>query len=171
MTRRMRQRNRVIVALDAQTQTEDEKKAPKGLAALLRRFAEIVAGSRDHLLAGAVARTVSILAMFPVDTLKTRLQASQSSAQNVMQDLLKGSNPYRGMLPSLIGQTPYGMLVFGSYQAYKETVSELLPNVSERVKVLLAACLGDLTGSLWLCPSEVGNMTFKTARPSASYTQ
>ena len=40
-------------------------------------------------------------------------------------------------------------------QVYKEKLEEKFPNMSLGPRSFLAAVMGDLTGSLWLCPSEV----------------
>lgn len=62
---------------------------------------------------------------------------------------------YGGVAGSLIGQVPYGVLTFGSYEMYKKGLQEKFPNVKPVFTYALAAVLGDLTGSGWLCPSEV----------------
>ena len=62
---------------------------------------------------------------------------------------------YRGVGGSLLGQVPYGVLTFGSYELYKKTLLEKLPNVKPAFVYALAAICGDITGSGWLCPSEV----------------
>ena len=66
---------------------------------------------------------------------------------------------------SLVGQIPYGMLTFGLYETFKSFfLSVLFPaatkmnppgELQQLLVFVLAAVLGDLTGSLWLCPSEV----------------
>jgi solute carrier family 25 S-adenosylmethionine transporter 26 len=86
--------------------------------------------------------------MFPVDTIKTRIQMEQENPFR-----LKGI--YKGVGGSLVGQVPYGVLTFGSYEMYKQKLLPRFPNVPDTVKVAVAAVLGDLTGSGWLCPSEV----------------
>jgi solute carrier family 25 S-adenosylmethionine transporter 26 len=55
----------------------------------------------------------------------------------------------------LVGQVPYGILTFGSYEVYQGLLLERLPSVKPIFTYALAAILGDLTGSGWLCPSEV----------------
>lgn len=75
--------------------------------------------------------------------------------KNPLTVIFSEGNPYRGLLPSLAGQTPYGMLVFGSYQVYKEMFQNFFPQMGDRTRIVLAAVFGDITGSLWLCPSEV----------------
>jgi solute carrier family 25 S-adenosylmethionine transporter 26 len=47
------------------------------------------------------------------------------------------------------------VLTFGSYEMYKRTMLEKFPKVKPIFLYALSAVLGDLTGSGWLCPSEV----------------
>eukprot|EP00871_Galdieria_phlegrea_P005385 jgi/Galph1/5848/GphlegSOOS_G4432.1 len=96
--------------------------------------------------------------MYPVDTLKTRLQVerirTKTSWNTILHTLSKPQTLYWGVLSTLIGQVPYGMLTFGSYEIYKDLLSKWIHR-SNRLRIILAAVMGDVTGSLWLCPSEV----------------
>jgi solute carrier family 25 S-adenosylmethionine transporter 26 len=71
------------------------------------------------------------------------------------------ANPFRlagifgGVGGSLAGQVPYGVLTFGSYEMYKKSLLSQFPEVKPIFMYALAAVMGDLTGSGWLCPSEV----------------
>ena len=47
------------------------------------------------------------------------------------------------------------VLTFGSYEIYKKTFLDKFPNVKPVFLYALAAICGDVTGSGWLCPSEV----------------
>lgn len=114
----------------------------------LQIFVNTIKESRKHLVAAGVARCVSIFSMFPVDTIKTRLQMGQSNAFSF-------DGLYKGVGGSLFGQVPYGVLTFGSYEMYKKTFLERFPNVKPAFIYALAAICGDITGSGWLCPSEV----------------
>jgi solute carrier family 25 (mitochondrial S-adenosylmethionine transporter), member 26 len=70
-------------------------------------------------------------------------------------DALRLAGIFSGVAGSLLGQVPYGVLTFGSYEMYKKNLMDRFPNVQPVFKYALAAILGDLTGSGWLCPSEV----------------
>ena len=47
------------------------------------------------------------------------------------------------------------VLTFGSYEIYKEALLKKFPDVKPAFVYTLAAIMGDVTGSGWLCPSEV----------------
>lgn len=116
-------------------------------------FIDTIKNARDHLIAGATARGVSIFLLYPLDTIKTRLQMSPA-----VRDTLKpitSASLFRGVFGSLAGQIPYGMLTFGSYEVYKSKLLAAFPNSRPEGLFVIAAILGDLTGSFWLCPSEV----------------
>ena len=55
----------------------------------------------------------------------------------------------------MVGQVPYGVLVFGSYEIYKQELQKRYPKVNSALLFAAASLMGDLTGSVWLCPSEV----------------
>jgi Mitochondrial carrier protein len=67
----------------------------------LHLFLRTIQEARRHLAAAAVARSVSIFAMYPVDTIKTRIQMDQANP-------LRLEGLYRGVSGSLLGQVPYG---------------------------------------------------------------
>jgi solute carrier family 25 S-adenosylmethionine transporter 26 len=89
--------------------------------------------------------------MYPIDTIKTRLQMTQSTAFRL-------TGLYKGVVGSLVGQVPYGVLTFGSYEIYKQILHERFPTIASNQPAIIyaaSAILGDITGSGWLCPSEV----------------
>lgn len=111
-------------------------------------FVDTIKESRTHLAAAAAARSVSIFGMFPVDTIKTRIQMERPNPFQV-------NGLYNGVGGSLIGQVPYGVLTFGSYEMYKKAFLSKFSGVKPVFLYALAAICGDITGSGWLCPSEV----------------
>lgn len=110
----------------------------------LQIFTRTVKDARRHLTAAAVARSTSIFIMYPADALKTRLQMQQA-------DAFRLDGLFNGVGGSLVGQVPYGVLTFGSYEMYKAYLLDRFPNVKPIFKYAAAAVMGDLTGSGWLC--------------------
>jgi hypothetical protein len=64
-------------------------------------FVQTIREAKRHLIAAAVARSVSIFGMYPVDTIKTRMQMEQANP-------LRLNGLYSGVGGSLVGQVPYG---------------------------------------------------------------
>lgn len=62
---------------------------------------------------------------------------------------------YGGVGSSLFGMVPGTVLTFGSYELYKKRLKERFPKMRPILTYAIAAILGDLTGSFWLCPPEV----------------
>jgi solute carrier family 25 S-adenosylmethionine transporter 26 len=114
----------------------------------LQLFSRTVKDARRHLVAAGVARSISIFAMYPMDTIKTRIHMEQANA-------LRLNGIYNGVAGSLAGQVPYGVLTFGSYEMYKRTLLSKFPDAKPLFMYAMAAVMGDLTGSGVLCPSEV----------------
>lgn len=133
----------------------------KGFAA---EFAQTVSDSRDHLKAGAAARGISIFLLYPLDTIKTRLQCSPAVRATMPPLLLK--NVFRGVFGSLAGQIPYGMLTFGSYEVYKGKLLAAFPKQRPEALYVLAAIMGDLTGSFWCVVSTKCNVFVTADRQS-----
>ncbi len=68
----------------------------------------------SELIAGGLAGTAVDVAMFPIDTIKTRLQ---SAGGFVNAGGFTGV--YRGLLPAIIGSAPGSALFFSTYSASK----------------------------------------------------
>jgi solute carrier family 25 S-adenosylmethionine transporter 26 len=116
----------------------------------LGKFAAVVVGAKAHLAAAGCARATSIFAMYPVDTVKTRMQMGKAAFSGAAIHTY-----YKGVAGSLAGQIPYSMVTFASYEVYKEELAKRFPGLSLGWRTFAAAVMGDLTGSVWLCPSEV----------------
>ena len=89
--------------------------------------------------------------MFPIDTVKTRLQMSGSTS---LASVMKPPY-YSGYNAAVASQIPYGMAVFGTYEAMKSTLVEKFPNTNKLGLFFIAAVCGDLLGSTVLTPGEV----------------
>ena len=68
---------------------------------IFKSFVQTIINAKSHLYAAAVARCVSIFGMYPVDTIKTRMQMKQGDAFRI-------AGLYSGVTGSLVGQVPYG---------------------------------------------------------------
>mmetsp|Transcript_78990 Transcript_78990/g.212035 ORF Transcript_78990/g.212035 Transcript_78990/m.212035 type:complete len:425 (-) Transcript_78990:82-1356(-) len=111
--------------------------------------------TRRFLAAGAVGRCVAVSIMFPIDTIKTRLQTFGGSCCNQNQWSQALRFPiYNGLSSSLLGQVPNGMLVYGSYELYKKELAARFPQLDANQVRFISAIMGDITGSVWIVPFE-----------------
>ncbi|XP_025191367.1 S-adenosylmethionine mitochondrial carrier protein-like [Melanaphis sacchari] len=97
------------------------------------------------LIAGAVAGTVVDVALFPLDTLKTRLQSQYGFVQS---GGFRGI--YKGLTPTIIGAPFTAGLFFGTYDGFKN----LFPNVSNNTAPLVHLCAG-IVGEVVCCTTKV----------------
>ena len=105
---------------------------------------------KQHILAGGLSRGAAVTSMFPIDTLKTRLQMGQPSLSAVIKP------PYfPGYNAAIFSQIPYGMAVFGTYEGTKGLLLDRFPQGNKTVIFFLAAVLGDVVGSTVLTPGEM----------------
>ncbi|KAK5658619.1 hypothetical protein OQA88_2012 [Cercophora sp. LCS_1] len=104
---------------------------------------------RTALLAGALAGTTVDLSLFPLDTLKTRLQ---SSAGFFASGGFRGI--YRGVGSAVVGSAPGAAFFFSTYEATKSSLSG--PNRrSTPVEHMAAASLGEIAACAVRVPTEV----------------
>jgi len=103
------------------------------------------------MIAGAVAGAAVDLVLYPIDTIKTRLQTGS------MKELSLEALPelYAGLVGSLAGHVPSSALFFAIYQTSK--VYWLEPSFGQGAVAaqLLASALGNLGASTIRVPTEV----------------
>jgi solute carrier family 25 S-adenosylmethionine transporter 26 len=99
-----------------------------------------------NLIAGGLARGITIFKLHPIDTIKTNIQENKKYN-------FKLNKLYNGINIALIGQIPYYMLVFGSYEYIKKN---LLLKYNNKIGVYItSALIADFIGALWLSPNEL----------------
>ncbi|KAJ0336838.1 hypothetical protein COL922a_007465 [Colletotrichum nupharicola] len=107
------------------------------------------------LLAGALAGTTVDLSLFPLDTLKTRLQ---SSAGFFPSGGFTGI--YRGIGSALVGSAPGAAFFFCTYEGSKGLIQRKLASAGDKkwtdpVSHMLAASLGEVAACAIRVPTEV----------------
>jgi len=110
------------------------------------------------LLAGAAAGATVDIALFPLDTVKTRLQATGG-----FWKAGGFSGIYKGILPVIIGSAPGSALFFTAY----DTSKAWLPIERPTVCHLLAACIGESTACLIRVPVETVKQRMQTGMYSS----
>lgn len=104
--------------------------------------------------------------MYPVDTLKTRVQSQAiitgcKGQKNVLQmvrsiwavDGLNGF--YRGVTPGVVGSLATAATYFGVIESTKKWIEEVNPNLSGHWSHFIAGAIGDTLGSIVYVPCEV----------------
>ncbi|KAF2460991.1 mitochondrial carrier domain-containing protein [Lineolata rhizophorae] len=103
------------------------------------------------LLAGSLAGISADMSLFPIDTIKTRLQSSAGFAAS-------GGfhGVYRGVGSALVGSMPSAALFFVTYDSAKRYLRRVLPSPSSSPLVpILAGSAGETAGCLVRVPVEV----------------
>ena len=106
------------------------------------------------MISGAAAGTIVDFVLFPLDTIKTRLQ---TKGVKLGADIFKGM--YNGILPAVVASAPGGASFFGAYDLTKKLATAWLakyrPDKDNSSIVNIAAAIGaDLTSSLVRTPFE-----------------
>ncbi|KAK3684308.1 mitochondrial carrier domain-containing protein [Podospora appendiculata] len=105
---------------------------------------------RTALLAGALAGTTVDLSLFPLDTLKTRLQ---SSAGFFASGGFRGI--YRGIGSAVVGSAPGAAFFFCTYETSKSLFSAYNTTQSSVSTHMLAASAGEIAACAIRVPTEV----------------
>jgi solute carrier family 25 (mitochondrial S-adenosylmethionine transporter), member 26 len=106
------------------------------------------------MLAGAVAGFTVDAVLFPLDTLKTRLQMSANAAARGA--LFRGL--YDGFAPAVVASAPAAAAFFGTYDYVKRVLAAVSKDDDGRwapLQHMVAAAAGDVAGSTIRVPFEV----------------
>jgi solute carrier family 25 S-adenosylmethionine transporter 26 len=102
------------------------------------------------LLSGGCAGTTVDVALFPLDTIKTRLQSSQG--------FLKAggfTGVYNGVVATSLGSFPGAALFFAAYEAGKPVLRKLYGGSEHWTQHSLSASIGEVAACLVRVPTQV----------------
>lgn len=124
------------------------------------------------LLSGAAAGTSTDLVFFPIDTLKTRLQAKGGFFVNGGYH-----GVYRGLGSAVVASAPGASLFFVSYDFMKRELRpyfrKYLPNASDQLidttVQMCASTMGEISACLVRVPSEVIKQRTQTHKTNSSW--
>ncbi|XP_077996102.1 mitochondrial S-adenosylmethionine carrier protein-like [Glandiceps talaboti] len=102
------------------------------------------------LMAGGVAGTAVDIALFPIDTVKTRLQ---SEAGFWKSGGLRGI--YSGLASVAVGSAPNAAIFFCTYECFKQNLGSHVPSRYHPVVHMIAASVGEVSACLVRVPVEV----------------
>ncbi|CAM9964937.1 unnamed protein product [Choristocarpus tenellus] len=103
------------------------------------------------LISGAVAGTTVDLVLFPLDTVKTRLQATAGAKLS----LKTFEGLFNGVAPAIAASAPCAAVFFGAYDTFKTVLTKKLPEKYAALAHSGAAAGADLTQSIVRVPFEV----------------
>eukprot|EP00735_Rhodelphis_limneticus_P001373 TRINITY_DN11977_c0_g1::TRINITY_DN11977_c0_g1_i1::g.16926::m.16926 TRINITY_DN11977_c0_g1::TRINITY_DN11977_c0_g1_i1::g.16926 ORF type:complete len:321 (-),score=0.70,sp/Q94AG6/SAMC1_ARATH/41.40/3e-70,Mito_carr/PF00153.22/1.1e-14,Mito_carr/PF00153.22/1.1e-16,Mito_carr/PF00153.22/4e-29 TRINITY_DN11977_c0_g1_i1:464-1426(-) len=106
---------------------------------------------RVALMSGACAGLTVDSILFPLDTIKTRLQ--YGNGKEVFRGGFKAL--YHGIGPYLASSAPAAALFFGAYETTKNTISHSTGSETGPLGHMVAASMGEISASSFRVPFEV----------------
>lgn len=115
---------------------------------------------RISLISGAAAGFTVDAILFPLDTLKTRLQLASSTITATPAGIAWLTSLYHGFGPAVLASAPAAAAFFGTYDTAKRVLNERFNARGENERYapafhMLAAALGDISSSTVRSPFEV----------------
>ncbi|KAI4325877.1 hypothetical protein MLD38_031241 [Melastoma candidum] len=112
----------------------------------------------DGVIAGGAAGVVVETALYPIDTIKTRLQAAHGGVKINLKGL------YSGLAGNIAGVLPASAIFVGVYEPTKQKLLKMFPENLSAVAHLTAGALGGLAASLVRVPTEVVKQRMQTGQ-------
>lgn len=102
------------------------------------------------LIAGSAAGTAVDVILYPLDTVKTRLQSA-----NGFWKTGGFSGIYRGVLPAFVGSAPNAAVFFATYDTSKHKLEKYFRCANNPAVHMIAASLGEITACIVRVPVEI----------------
>ncbi|KAK4485987.1 hypothetical protein RD792_008642 [Penstemon davidsonii] len=112
----------------------------------------------EGVIAGGTAGVVVETALYPIDTIKTRLQAARGGGKIILKGL------YSGLGGNIAGVLPASAVFLGVYEPAKQKLLRGLPENLSAVAHLTAGALGGLAASFIRVPTEVVKQRMQTGQ-------
>ncbi|KAK9748726.1 hypothetical protein RND81_02G076000 [Saponaria officinalis] len=112
----------------------------------------------DGAIAGAVAGVVVETALYPIDTIKTRLQAAHGGGKIVLKGL------YSGLSGNLAGVLPASAIFLGVYEPLKQKLLKTFPEQFSAFAHLSAGAIAGAASSIVRVPTEVVKQRMQTGQ-------
>ncbi|KAE8646664.1 S-adenosylmethionine carrier 1, chloroplastic/mitochondrial [Cucumis sativus] len=111
----------------------------------------------EGAIAGGAASFVVEAALYPIDTIKTRLQAVHGGGKVALKGL------YSGLAGNLVGMLPATAIFVGIYEPTKQTLLNSLPENLNALAHLTAGVVGGVASSIIRVPTEVVKQRMQTS--------
>ncbi|XP_027365009.1 S-adenosylmethionine carrier 1, chloroplastic/mitochondrial isoform X4 [Abrus precatorius] len=112
----------------------------------------------EGVIAGGTAGVVVETALYPIDTIKTRLQAARGGEKLILKGL------YSGLAGNLAGVLPASALFVGVYEPIKQKLLRIFPESLSAFAHLTAGAIGGIAASLIRVPTEVIKQRMQTGQ-------
>ncbi|XP_042019711.1 S-adenosylmethionine carrier 1, chloroplastic/mitochondrial-like [Salvia splendens] len=112
----------------------------------------------EGVIAGGTAGVVVETALYPIDTIKTRLQAARGGGQIILKGL------YSGLAGNLAGVLPASAVFVGVYEPAKQKLLRTFPENLSAVAHLTAGAIGGMAASFIRVPTEVVKQRMQTGQ-------
>lgn len=109
-------------------------------------------------IAGGTAGVIVETALYPIDTIKTRLQAVRGGGKIILKGL------YSGLAGNLAGVLPASAIFVGVYEPAKQKLLKTFPENLSAFAHLTAGALGGAASSLVRVPTEVVKQRMQTGQ-------
>ncbi|CAL1409078.1 unnamed protein product [Linum trigynum] len=116
----------------------------------------------EGVIAGGTAGVVVETALYPIDTIKTRLQAARGGGQIAWKGL------YSGLAGNIAGVLPASALFVGVYEPAKQKLLKAFPENLSAFAHLTAGAIGGLAASFVRVPTEVVKTRMQTGQFSSA---
>ncbi|XP_052745067.1 mitoferrin-2 [Bicyclus anynana] len=118
--------------------------------------------SLTHMTAGAIAGVMEHCVMYPLDSVKTRMQSLRSAHNGSIAETFRYMvqregllRPIRGMSAVVMGAGPAHACFFATYEQSKHTLSQLTRHRHDHITHGLSGCLASLVHDAVSNPAEV----------------
>lgn len=112
----------------------------------------------DGIIAGGAAGVVVETILYPIDTIKTRLQAARGGSKIQLKGL------YSGLAGNLVGVLPASAVFVGVYEPTKQKLLKAFPENLSALAHLTAGAIGGAASSLIRVPTEVVKQRMQTGQ-------
>ncbi|KAK2438715.1 S-adenosylmethionine carrier 1, chloroplastic/mitochondrial [Trifolium repens] len=112
----------------------------------------------EGIIAGGTAGVVVETALYPIDTIKTRLQAARGGEKLLLKGL------YSGLAGNLAGVLPASALFVGVYEPAKQKLLRMFPENLSAFAHLTAGAIGGIAASFVRVPTEVVKQRMQTGQ-------
>ncbi|KAJ6306787.1 hypothetical protein OIU78_021992 [Salix suchowensis] len=112
----------------------------------------------EGMIAGGAAGVIAEAVLYPIDTIKTRLQVAHGGGKIILEGL------YSGLAGNLAGVLPASAIFVGVYEPTKQKLLKSLPENLSALAQLTAGVIGGAASSLVRVPTEVVKQRMQTGQ-------